>query len=259
MARLSNLAKMIRNANNNSVAETFVDDLLYSISQDNKNERPRSKSFKPSGISGCERALYYEITGAQHDSKVESVELVGICESGTDRHEILQNYIQNMHQNSIECDWLDVSKYLHAKGIVDPQVVTRVGNETKLWSKKYNMRFMCDGVIRYKGKIYILEIKTESTHKYNKHIEPWASHIQQATCYAMTLDIRDVIFLYENRDNCSKKAYLVHVTDKMIERVESIINRVTKCVEEGVLPAPDPNKCNYCNYKNQCKLDGGTL
>lgn len=49
------------------------------------------------------------------------------------------------------------------------------------------MRFMCDGLIQYNGEHYIIEIKTESTHKFNRHQEPWPSHKLQATCYAMTI------------------------------------------------------------------------
>ena len=259
MSKLNTLAKMIRNAQRNEVAEAFVDDLLYSIEQDNKNERPKSKSYKPSGISGCERALYYELIGAPHDINPISVELVGICETGTERHETIQNYIMNMKYNNIDCEWLDVGKYLDKQGITDPVVIEKNGNETKLYREKYNMRFMCDGLIRYKGELYILEIKTESTHKFKQHDEPWDSHKQQATCYAMTLQVPRVIFLYENRDTTAKKGYLVEVTPAMIHRVESVIDRVNTFIRDNIVPPPQISKCNYCNYKNQCALDGGVI
>lgn len=257
MARLKSLAKMVHNAQTNSIANMFVDDLIYTVEQSNKTDYIPSLSFKPSGIGGCERGLYYELSGIKPDGTSEGYELVGICESGTDRHETLQNYVQNMQQNNVDCEWLDVGQYLEEKGISDPVVIEKKGNETKLYSRKYNMRFMCDGLIRYKGELYILEIKTESTHKFSNHNEPWPSHIQQATCYAMNLQVPKVIFLYENRDNCSKKGYIVTVTEKMIQRVETIINRVTQCVSEGKVPPPEPSKCTYCKYKNQCRIDGG--
>ena len=46
MSKLNTLAKMIRNAQRNEVAEAFVDDLLYSIEQDNKNETEQVKFNK---------------------------------------------------------------------------------------------------------------------------------------------------------------------------------------------------------------------
>ena len=258
MARLRNLAKMVQNAQTNNIATQFVEDLNYSIAQDNKTDYKPSQSFKPSGISGCERSLYYELSGATPDKEVQSTDLVGICESGTDRHETIQNYIRRMKYNNIDCEWINVGDYLREQNITDPVVLEQKGNETKLFSNIYNMRFMCDGLIKYKGEYYIIEIKTESTHKFNRHEEPWPSHIQQATCYSMTIGVPKVIFIYENRDTCNKKAYLVTVTDKMVERVVDIINRVNKAVQDNVIPprCEDTHKCTYCKYKGQCKKDG---
>jgi CRISPR/Cas system-associated exonuclease Cas4 (RecB family) len=120
------------------------------------------------------------------------------------------------------------------------------------------MRFLCDGLIRYKGELFVLEIKTESTHKYDRHQDPWPEHIIQATCYAMNLQVYKVLFLYENRDCCTKKAFLVTVTDDMIKRVEDIIGRVDKAVDDNKIPprCENANKCAYCKYKTQCKKDG---
>lgn len=258
MARLRNLAKMVQSAQTNSVANSFVSDLNYSIEQDNKRDYIPSKSYKPSGLGGCERSLYYELTGVKPDKEPPDANLTGICESGTDRHETIQDYIMNMKSNGIDCEWLDVGKYLHNKGIHDPAVLSNQGNETKLFSKKYNMRFLCDGLIRYKGEIYILEIKTESTHKYDRHQEPWPEHIIQATCYAMNLKVNKVLFLYENRDCCTKKAFLVTVTNDMIKRVEDIIERVNSAIDDEKIPprCENASKCAYCKYKTQCKKDG---
>ncbi|MGM9544196.1 MAG: Dna2/Cas4 domain-containing protein [Romboutsia timonensis] len=258
MARLKGLAKMVQNSQTNSVADSFVDDLIYTVEQYNKTDYTPSQSFKPSGIGGCERSLYYELSGVKPDVESNGYELAGICESGTDRHETLQQYVMGMKAYNVDCEWLDVGKYLHSKNITDPEVLDNKGFETKLFSHKYNMRFLCDGLIKYKGEVYILEIKTESTNKFNRHQEPWPSHIQQATCYAMNLQVYKVIFLYENRDTCSKKAYLVTVTPQMIQRVEDIIERTNKAVETNTIPprCEDTSKCRYCKYKGQCKRDG---
>lgn len=120
-----------------------------------------------------------------------------------------------MSKHDINCEWLDVGEYLKENKVTDPQVISKIGNETKLYSKKYNMRFMCDGLIKYNGEYYIVEIKTESTHKFNRHTDAWADHKLQATCYSMTIGVPKVIFIYEDRDNCTKKGYLVEITELM--------------------------------------------
>ena len=258
MAKLNSIAKMIKANKMNSVAESFINDLVYTIEQEDKSDDIPTKSFKPSGIGGCNRRLYYELTGVQPDIVPGDSNLVGICESGTYRHEEIQNYVMKMKEHNIDCEWLDVAQYLVDNNINDPVVIEQKGNETKLYSEKYNMRFMCDGLIKYNGELYILEIKTESTHKYNRHTEPFEDHKLQATCYAMTLGVDKVIFLYEDRDNCSKKGYLVEVTKKMKMNVSNKIDLINDFVSTKSIPnkCEDSKKCRYCDYKEVCRNDG---
>lgn len=257
MAKLGSLAKMIKQAQENKVAEQFIEDLTYTIEEEDRGSvRTPTQSFKPSGISGCTRSLYYQLTGVAPDDTDAGVNLVGICESGTDRHERIQNYIAKMSKHDINCEWLDVGEYLKENKVTDPQVISKIGNETKLYSKKYNMRFMCDGLIKYNGEYYIVEIKTESTHKFNRHTDAWADHKLQATCYSMTIGVPKVIFIYEDRDNCTKKGYLVEITELMKNRIESIIDYVNNFVLNKEVPPRELDKCKYCDYQNQCRRDG---
>lgn len=249
--KLNKIAKMVRAEKSNEIAQQFVNDLIYTIEKENESDYIPTRSYKPSGIAGCKRGLYYQMIGAQPDEQSSGLNLIGICESGTDRHETIQDYIQQMAKYTNNCKWINVAKYLHSQGITDPQVVSQEGNETKLFSKKYNMRFMCDGLVNYKGEYYIIEIKTESTHKYNSHDEPHQSHKLQAACYSMCIGVPKVIFIYENRDNCSKKGYLFEVPKEMIENIEDTIQYVDDCVRLNVVPPKEP-KCTYCKYKNTC-------
>lgn len=256
MAKLNKLSKLVATARKNSVAEDFISELNFCIEQENKRDYTPSASFKPSGISGCKRSLYYELTGVRPDVEAASPELTGICESGSDRHETIQEYVMIMNEYGIECEWLDVGKFVKDNNIPYVQVLSNKGNETKLFSEKYNMRFLCDGLIKYKGEYYILEIKTESTNKFNRHDEPWPEHILQATCYSMVLQVKKVLFVYENRDVCTKKGFTVNVNDKMIENVENIINTVNDYMEKDLVPPRECDKCKYCKYKGACNRDG---
>lgn len=259
MAKLNKLAKLIANARTNTIADAFIEDLTWSIEQDSKKSSyTPTKSFKPSSMGGCSRNIYYQLIGAQVDGDAKEYQIAGIGESGTDRHERLQCQIMNMKKNGIDCHWVDVWRYIKERGIKDPTVLKKQGNETKLYSEKYNMRFLCDGIIKYENEYYIVEIKTESTFKYNNHDEPYDEHKIQATCYSMTLGIDKVIFIYEDRDNCKKKAYMVTVTPAMKEYVCKKISRINKHVIDGVIPyrCDDTTKCQYCQYRKQCIRDG---
>lgn len=252
------LADLVRMNKENAVAESFLNDLQYTIQHENKR-RVTTRAYKPSGLSGCERALYYEMSGAVPDEMVDSIELIGICESGTNRHLDIQDYIMLMRRNNIDCEWLNVGKYINSQEDSICKVIEQNGNETKLYCEKYNMRFMCDGLVRYKGKLYIIEIKTESSFKFNNHLAPHQAHTIQATCYSMCIGVPRVIFIYENRDTCNKKAYLYEVPKSMIEQVEHKIDYINKCVKDNILPARDVEKCVYCKYKCQCTTDEGEM
>ena len=120
------------------------------------------------------------------------------------------------------------------------------------------MSFLCDGVIQHKEEYYVLEIKTESGYKFNNHDAPYKEHIYQATCYSMCFGINKVIFLYENRDNCTKKAYLVEVTDAMKEEVADKIFTCDDYVAKKIPPpkTTESKHCQYCDYKRLCREDG---
>lgn len=250
------LAAMIKAEQHNEIAEQFLVDLQYTMEKENETDYVPTKSFKPSGISSCRRALYYQLTGVMPDTAAPDTNLVGICESGTHRHDDIQSYVCAMSEYGIDCEWLDVGDYIIQNDIPDLDIIGQRGHETKLYSTKYNMRFMCDGLIRYKGELYILEIKTESSRKYGSHSEPHADHKLQAACYSMTLQVPKVIFIYENRDVCSKKGFLFEVPNTMVEYVEDIINSVNKAVADNVIPCKESDKCCYCKYKTQCMKDG---
>ena len=78
MKQFKKLAKMIQLEKDNQVAQTFVNDLNYTIECENSKDFIPTRSYKPSGIGGCKRSLYYQLTGATPDKKPQSVNLVGM-------------------------------------------------------------------------------------------------------------------------------------------------------------------------------------
>lgn len=242
------------------IEQQFLNDLKASIElQDQKSSHKPSKSYKPSSLH-CIRNMFYQITGADKASERASSELVGICESGTDRHEHIQNAVMQMRENGIDCDYVNVADFVVQRGLEDLAVVSQQGNETKLFNKKLNISFLCDGIIKYKSKYYILEIKTETNNKFwdRQGVNP--DHELQAIAYSVNLGLDDVIFLYECRDNCVKKAFKFHVTDKM---KQDLIGKITECdsyVSDLIVPPKPENvskkACAYCLYAERCKKDG---
>jgi CRISPR/Cas system-associated exonuclease Cas4 (RecB family) len=223
-----------------------------------KSSGKPSQKYKPSSLH-CMRNMYYQMIGADVDKQsTKTSEMFSICESGEDRHIRIQRAISKMKSYGIDCEFIDVEDYVSENNL-DLKVTSKKEFETKLYDEKRNLIFLCDGIIKYKGKYYILEIKTESSYKFMQRDNSDDLHKYQSYAYSLELKIDDVIFIYENRDLCSKKTFLVHITD---ENRQEIADRLSKCdeyVAEHIAPPKEEsvtNKtCQYCEYKTICKLE----
>lgn len=246
------------------VEQQFLNDLRRSIEKnDEKDARPGSLTYKPSGMN-CIRQSYYIITGTEADKGENNNTNIGICESGTDRHERLQKAVLRMKENNIDCEYINVADFVRQRELADLEIVKEPNFEagefeTKLYNKKYNMSFLCDGIIKYNNHYYILEIKTETSGKFFQRKEVDPSHYHQATAYSLAFGIDEVLFLYECRDNCDKKCYLFKVTDRMRRDLIKYIKTCDKYIKQKKVP-PKPTDvakktCSYCNYKTQCGRD----
>lgn len=257
MAKLSGIAKLIKASKNASPDTSFLNELIRTVENLDEQRMP-SKAYKPSSLGGCMRNMYFQMVEAKLDGTPTDYCLIGICESGTGRHDVIQNYVAKMREQGFDCDWVDVEEYIKEFKPEGTTVIEKQGMETKCYNEIFNLRFLCDGIIKYRGEYYILEIKTESTYKYSSHDEPYAEHKVQATTYSMAFGINDVIFLYENRDNTSKKTYLIEVTDEMKQEVADKIFTCDEHIAKKQAPPKSTNlkDCQYCNYKRACREVG---
>lgn len=258
---LKSVVRLIDAANDiKSVEDQFLHDLCRSIELNEMKTwgTPPSKTFKPSSMN-CKRCSYYQIVGAETDAGAGTTHSrVGIVNSGTDTHIRIQDAISHMKDNGMDCRYLDVGDFVSNRNLEDIVVRERRGPETKLYNKKYNISFMCDGIISYKGRYYILEIKTETSNKWYSRTGVDKKHYNQAITYSLSLGLNKVIFLYIDRDMSNKKAYLFEVTDEMRQGVVDYITDVDGYVERNIVPPKEDipkNICTYCGYQTQCRKD----
>ncbi len=259
---LRDIAKRVHAISNEEDPEkSFLTMLNEHISRTNP-ERTPSKSYKPSSMGTCYRQNYYQLTGQKIDPSFASPDLVGMGESGTDRHERIQKYVSGMEKNNYPVKWVKVSNYLKMHPHEGVEVRGERGFETQLDYKPLNMHLQCDGIIQIKGVYYILEIKTESDFKWLPRHGPAKDHLVQAAAYSLVLGIDKVLFLYENRNVCAKKAYMYDVSEEERQNIITFINRCNSYIDKQVLPPKTDNKsdCKYCHYVATCNEAGdGTL
>lgn len=242
-----------------TVEQSFLNDLKRSIEMTaSKNKRPGSKTYKPSGM-GCMRASYYTITGVVPEGEEPSYVLEGICNAGSDIHVRVQTAVMGMQGNDMDCEWVDVEQFVKDRNLTDLEVVDHTPTETKLYNKRYNISFLCDGIIKYKGEYYILELKTETSYKWTNRRDVDPKHHNQATCYSLCFGLDKVIFVYISRDMLDMKAFMLNVTGEM---KNDLVGYITTCddyiTKNKVPPKPEdagPRKCQYCGYRAQCRRD----
>ena len=263
MARnsLKNVMRLIETVKDTLPPEQdFLNDLKRSIELEaDKSSGLPSKTYKPSGMN-CIRASYYQVSGVQPDPSNSNYTLVGICNSGTDIHVRIQTAVEQMKENGMNCEYIDVADFVKQRNLDYLDIVSKNGMETKLYHKKLNMSFMCDGIIKYKNHYYILELKTESSFKFVNRKDVDSSHYNQGTAYSIAFGIPEVLFVYINRDVLDMKAFMFVPTDEMKQNLIGYIEDCDGYVSR-MIPPPKPENilkktCTYCGYKTQCQKDG---
>lgn len=268
MARsgLKNICRLIESAKETIPPEKdFLADLKRSIEiSDEKAWRMPSKTYKPSSMH-CIRNMYYQRIGVVPDKGLPSYVSVGIVNSGSDIHLRIQRAVLTMKENGFDCEYVNVADFVRSRNLTDDIDIVLEPNfengefETKLFHKKLNMSFLCDGIIRYKNHYYILELKTESAYKWQNRQGVDESHYAQGTAYSIAFNIPEVIFIYINRDILDMKSFMFIPTDEL---KQELIGKITNCesyVEKQTTP-PKPEDvskkaCSYCGYKDTCRKE----
>ena len=246
-----------KNANSVSFEDKFLKEYQEAVKRQEERERQPVPTdyFRPSSMYGCDRMLFFmRVHGGGTGESDKDTNLIEICNSGTDRHLRIQKLVEDMEGVEI-LDLEELVREANLKGIKTEFLGWNEDHtEARCRNEEMSIYFQPDGALRFMGKEVILEIKTESTYQHGNRYEPKEDHKYQATCYGMGLGIDYVLFFYEDRNFCRKKAYLWKISDEMKEAVLSKIARVNKAIKVGNPPAKNEDKCTYCQYKNECKL-----
>ncbi len=265
---LSNLHKLISSSAESVVSSytpsleiLFLNSLEEAITIGDTKPNKSSLHYKPSSMN-CLRNMYYGVKGALRGEILEErkANLVGILESGTDRHTRIQGHISKMNEKGFKWEYLDVAKYIEENNFTNlevrkPEYADEDSFETLLFDKDLNMILSMDGLLRYNdNEVVGFEYKTETYTTWNDRNGVDDKHKNQAYAYATQLKLDKIIFVYENRNNCYKKAYMLKITEK---DKQTVINRINECdeyVKTNTLPPKSNNKndCYFCKYKEIC-------
>lgn len=242
---------------NSAVSSEFLDN-YESFAKDKvraKANEPSHKTFAGSAFR-CDRKSWFRIRGVQPDIVEEpDMTLNFSADIGTACHRIIQNNLKEQ----LGDNWLSVADYLHE---LNPDYKYTIDSdiddiECKIAIEDPPIMFACDGLIKWKDKIYLLEIKTSEFNSWNELTDPKPQHIDQVKCYATLLNIHNALFLYQDRQYGGFKCYEYHVTDSDMQSIKNRFSYVMDMVKKNLAPAALPKDDPWCTssmcpYYNKC-------
>ena len=265
------LSRKLLNLINNNQPELpankkFLADVMSCIERtEQEGRRKGSNYYKPSGLK-CMRQMYFVRMGAEQDTTPSGYNSINMADTGTRRHEGIQEVLLAMQELGYDWKFVDVAEYIKKKQsfgkCLNIEIKGTHGAETHLIDKSLNTSFRCDGIMKRisTNEYYLLEFKNVISFKYamiDEHILP--EHLNQVICYCTSLDLDKAFVLYENRDNCELDVpEVLDVTQDMKNWLVGYISECESYVERMIAPPKcEENKtCRWCSYKQICKKIG---
>lgn len=256
---------------NNKSTETpintlFLEALQQGIEQQRASKRLPSNAYTPSGMN-CIRQMFYKRSKYVPDPPTSTYSDIGMAQTGTDRHEDIQNALLYMTSHGSRFLYVDVETYVRKRQeqgkCLQLEVRGKDGAETALYDKDRNVSFRCDGIIYDKvtKEFYLFEFKNQISSTAAGKVCVDAKHYCQVNCYCAELCLSKALVTYENRDTC--QLYVPEIFEVTDYDKASIMSKIDECenfvIHSNVPPRPDnltSSECRWCNYRSYCKLHG---
>lgn len=217
------------------------------------SKKTKSQNFAPSSFR-CERKCWFRLRGTETDELTSPDLILDFMASvGTALHNKMQSELITMLGDS----WVSVEDYLKTHPIPYEHELSVYGTETRVAITNPPIRFACDGIIEWKGKPYLLEIKTVEFSQFEDITDILPKHIDQVECYSTFLQIEDVLVVYQDRQYGGLKCFEKRIPEYTHRDVISKINRIQQYVASNIAPDKihaDDAICSYCEYKQKCKV-----
>ena len=213
--------------------------------------RQPSQTFAPSTIR-CKRISWFRLRGVapEPETNVDMGQNF-TAQVGTACHQVIQNNLALM----LGKDWLDVEEYFISANLPYEYKCTKNGTETMVELTDPPIKFAPDGILRYKDKIRLLEIKTSEYDSFNKLSAPKPHHMDQIKCYCTLLQLHDAIVIYQDRLYGGIKCFEVHVTDAEMSAIRNMFTEVQDYVRKNIAPPKLPRGDRWCT-KSHCRYYG---
>lgn len=241
----------------NSAASSDLIDLYETTTEADirsSREAEKHRTFAPSSFR-CKRLNWFRLRGVKPD-KIDEVDPV--LDFSAKIGESCHRLIQSRLSSALGADWISVADHFKESPPDFEYSLEANGFETFVNVADPPVRFACDGIVRIKGKKYLLEIKSSDYASFNELTQPKSHHIDQVKCYASLLNISDVLMIYIDRQYGSIKCFELNISLNDMQQVRSTMKEIqlavkTNLAPEGLAKGDSGCKPNMCPYYKVCK------
>lgn len=248
---------------NSETSSDFLKDYENTIIDNElKNWKREHSNYIVASSFRCERVQYFRLRGVEPDNiNTFSITDSFIKSMGDSIHYNVQKNLRSLSSFkfvSVE-DYLKKFPihYKYELEISDNYMETKI----RILDENLPVQMSCDGILEYKNRYYILEIKSSEYSSWGNLTNPKPEHIDQIKMYSAILGIKDALAFYVERQYGGLKCFELNFKQNEIDSVYDRINKIVDCVNKNICPEPlNKNdswcKPNRCIYFNTCKIFG---
>lgn len=252
MFRSANLGALVKfnSAASSELISLYENHISNKISEG--RTEPSERYLAPSGLR-CDRKGWFRLRGTVPDKIVDpDTTLDFLADMGTACHRVIQSNLKEI----LKDDWIEVDDYLREFNPTRQFTSERSGMETLIRTENPPVKFACDGIIRLKGKYYLLEIKTADHSSFRDLTDPKDEHMDQIKAYASLLNISNVLVLYQDRQYGDIKCYERFIDIPEMEEVLSHMKYIQDMAKNNLAPdrlSHNDYMCSNCEYAKKCR------
>ncbi|MEI7425169.1 MAG: PD-(D/E)XK nuclease family protein [Candidatus Staskawiczbacteria bacterium] len=116
-----------------------------------------------------------------------------------------------------------------------------------------------DAILCMNGENYVLDIKSINSMLFRKLAAPKEDNVYQLQLYMHYFDIKKGILLYVDKDQQEMKEFFVDYDEVLCKSLLDKFYLLRDQIDSNIIPArladfPKNWQCNYCQFKDICKL-----
>ncbi len=130
--------------------------------------------------------------------------------------------------------------------------VPKFREEVRVYHDKLRIAGHCDGDL---GNEEGVEIKSIGSNGYSKLKKAKKDHEKQATLYGALLDLKDIQYVYINKETGDLAVFKCPVDRQLWHKMAVRAGNIVRTAKEGILPprVKQEYKCRGCKYAWTCR------